>query len=182
MQNLGAYKFKRSEMEKRTGVTLLINLAILISFITICSICNFVKTAELFENHTYLTDNSDSTASEVSLLSIMSFYLLFNNLVPLDLAVMLEFNAIFYSGFISADANMNHINKQMMRVDNAKTNTLNLMENLAEVQYIMSDKTGTLTQNELTFVALCSKQDSSYLNGKTTSKEVTQPQSLADYS
>ena len=145
MQNLGAYKFKRSEMEKRTGVILLFNLGCLITFIIVCSICNFIKTAELFETHSYLTDLIDSTATEVSLLSIMSFYLIFNNLVPLDLAVMLEFNAIFYSGFISADAKMTHVNKQMGRVDNAKVNSLNLMENLAEVEYIMSDKTGTLT-------------------------------------
>jgi len=66
-------------------------------------------------------------------------------LIPLDLAVGIEFNAIFYSGFISADAKMTHVNKQMGRIDYAKTNTLNLMENLAEVEYIMSDKTGTLT-------------------------------------
>ena len=145
MQNLGAYKFKRSEMEKRTGVILLFNLGCLITFIIVCSICNFIKTAELFETHSYLTDLIDSTATEVSLLSIMSFYLIFNNLVPLDLAVVLEFNAIFYSGFISADAKMTHVNKQMGRVDNAKVNSLNLMENLAEVEYIMSDKTGTLT-------------------------------------
>ena len=145
MQNLGAYKFKRSEMEKRTGVILLFNLGCLITFIIVCSICNFIKTAELFETHSYLTDLIDSTATEVSLLSIMSFYLIFNNLVPLDLAVMLEFNAIFYAGFISADAKMTHVNKQMGRVDNAKVNSLNLMENLAEVEYIMSDKTGTLT-------------------------------------
>jgi len=40
---------------------------------------------------------------------------------------------------------MTHVNQQMGRIDYAKTNTLNLMENLAEVEYIMSDKTGTLT-------------------------------------
>ena len=79
---------------------------------------------------------------------------------------MIEFNAVFYIWFISADAKMTYKNLQMMRVDNAKTNTLNLLENLAEIQYIMSDKTGTLTQNELTLVAVCSKEDSAYLMGK----------------
>lgn len=163
MQNLGSYKFKRSQMEKRTGTTLLVNLAILISFITISSVWNTIKTKDLFETHTYLTDNSDDTATSTSLSAIVSFYLLFNYLVPLDLAVMLELNAIFYSGFIPADAKMTHINHQMGRIDNAKTNSLNLLENLGEVEYIMSDKTGTLTQNELTFVSVCADESSSYL-------------------
>ena len=42
MQNLGSYIFKRSEQEKRTGVTLLVNLGILITFIITCTIWNFV--------------------------------------------------------------------------------------------------------------------------------------------
>ena len=163
MQNLGSYKFKRSQMEKRIGTTLLVNLAISASFIIICSIWNWIKTKDLFETHTYLTDNSDETATSTSLKAVISFYLLFNYLIPLDLAVMLEVNAIFYSGFIPADAKMTHINHQMGRIDNAKTNSLNLLENLGEVEYIMSDKTGTLTQNELTFVSVCADESSSYL-------------------
>ena len=145
MQNLGSYKFKRSQMEKRIGTTLLVNLAISATFIIICSIWNWIKTKDLFETHTYLTDNSDETATSTSLKAVISFYLLFNYLIPLDLAVMLEVNAIFYSGFIPADAKMTHLNRQMGRIDNTKTNSLNLLENLGEVEYIMSDKTGTLT-------------------------------------
>ena len=49
----------------------------------------------------------------------------------------------------------------------------------------MSDKTGTLTQNELTFVAVCSKLDSSYLWGQTTTassgRENVEKQRLTDY-
>ncbi len=66
---------------------------------------------------------------------------------------------------------MAHANKQMGRHEQATMNSLNLMENLGEVQYIMSDKTGTMTKNELTLVAACCG-DSSYFMRGTIFKEV----------
>jgi len=163
MQNLGAYKFKRSHMEKRIQTTLLINLLCLVVFVFVASLWNGLITEKLFDDHKYITDGKGLTATEQSLTSVVSFYLLFNNIIPLDLAVMVEFNAIFYSGFIVADSNMTYLNKDMGKIDCAKSNSLNLMENMAEVEYIMSDKTGTLTQNELTFVAACCTENSTYL-------------------
>jgi magnesium-transporting ATPase (P-type) len=42
-----------------------------------------------------------------------------------------------------------------------QANTLNLHEDLAEVEYIFADKTGTLTQNELVFreMAILNNED-----------------------
>lgn len=79
---------------------------------------------------------------------------------------MLEINTMIYSAFVVSDSKMAHVNKQMGRAEQAKINSLNLMENLAEVEYIMSDKTGTMTKNELTLVALCCDADSYFLKGK----------------
>ena len=131
-------------MEKRTQVILLINLVLLACLILTCSIWNGIKSKEIYDDHDYISNEEDN-ATDATLLSVVSFYLIYNNIIPLDLAVMLEFNAIFYTGFIVADANMTYVNKPMGRLDSAKSNTLNLLDNLAEVEYIMSDKTGTLT-------------------------------------
>ena len=63
----------------------------------------------------------------------------------MDIAVMLELNAIGYSLFLVWDAKLTYLNSAMGRIDSAKVNSLNMLENLGEVEYIMSDKTGTLT-------------------------------------
>ena len=145
MQNLGEYRFKRSQTENRVENVMLTNLGIMFLFIFVSSVWNGFKTMELFEKHAYLTDHSDVDATESTLFSIISFYLLFNYAIPLDIAVMLELNAIFYSLYVVWDAKMTYLNEDMGRIEAATMNSLNLMENLGEVDYIMSDKTGTLT-------------------------------------
>jgi len=125
-------------------VILLVNLVLLACFILTCSIWNGIKSKDIYDNHDYISNEEDN-ATDATLLSVVSFYLIYNNIIPLDLAVMLEFNAVFYTGFIVADARMTYVNKPMGRLDSTKSNTLNLLDNLAEVEYIMSDKTGTLT-------------------------------------
>ena len=149
MQNLGACSFKRSQMEKRVAKTFLINMLCMFLFLIGTVSYNFYMTPRLFQTHQYLTGPTDSASleTETSVAAIMSIYLLYGYLIPLDLAVLLEFTALFYSPFIVWDAHMMHTNRHLGCIDSAKMNSLNLIDNLGEVEFILSDKTGTLTKN-----------------------------------
>ncbi len=65
----------------------------------------------MYDKHDYIFAAYTETATEMTLAQCISFWLLFNYLIPLDLAVMLETNQIFYSVFIVMDAKMAHVNK-----------------------------------------------------------------------
>ena len=41
------------------------------------------------------------------------------------------------------------------QLDRPRLNSLNLIEDLGEVEYLLADKTGTLTKNCLSLVAAC---------------------------
>jgi len=82
------------------------------------------------------------------------FYLVVNSFVPLDLLVIIEISKMFYTGFIEADATMMEADYLMRDIKQAKCNTLNLHEELGQVEYLFCDKTGTLTKNELVFRAI----------------------------
>lgn len=72
--------------------------------------------------------------------------------MPLDLVVVIEIAKLVYTPFMECDAQMKHIQTIPLQggqytyvVKGFEAHTLNLHEDMAEVEYIFSDKTGTLT-------------------------------------
>jgi len=81
---------------------------------------------------------------------------LLNNLVPISLLMTLELVKYFQGWFISWDIDI--YDKKKKTITKVQTSTLN--EELGQVKYIFSDKTGTLTKNFMKFkrVAIGLKQ------------------------
>lgn len=79
--------------------------------------------------------------------NLLTFIILFNNLIPISLQVTLEVVRFVQATFINMDIEMYHAETNTP----AMARTSNLNEELGMVNYIFTDKTGTLTKNVMEF-------------------------------
>eukprot|EP00917_Polyrhabdina_sp_WS-2016_P000211 GHVP01000406.1.p1 GENE.GHVP01000406.1~~GHVP01000406.1.p1 ORF type:complete len:1031 (-),score=162.48 GHVP01000406.1:363-3398(-) len=93
------------------------------------------------------------------------FLMILSAIIPINLKVGIEIGQMFQSYFINNDRKMR----------GSVTRTRNLATELGRVQYLLTDKTGTLTKNEMTLKRLC-VGTLTYSNGffEDLAKEVAQ--------
>lgn len=79
------------------------------------------------------------------LIEIIRIFIILNALLPFMLKMNLDFSKLFYCYTINRDAS----------IEGTIVRNSQIPEELGRVEYLLSDKTGTLTKNEMVFKTLC---------------------------
>ncbi|XP_055492870.1 phospholipid-transporting ATPase IA isoform X2 [Leucoraja erinacea] len=145
MQNTTRPPLKLSNVEHITNVQILFLFGVLLFISLVCAIGSTVWNKKHGKGVWYL-HFSDSGAAYFGL-NFLTFIILFNNLIPISLLVTLEVVKFIQAFFINWDIDMLYEPTNTP----AMARTSNLNEELGQVKYIFSDKTGTLTCNVMEF-------------------------------
>ncbi|XP_055293047.1 probable phospholipid-transporting ATPase IM isoform X3 [Moschus berezovskii] len=149
MQNSGKTKFKRTSIDRLMNTLVLWIFGFLICLGTILAIGNSIWENQVGDQlRTFLFWNEGEKNSVFSgFLTFWSYIIILNTVVPISLYVSVEVIRLGHSYFINWDRKMYYSRKATPA--EARTTTLN--EELGQIEYVFSDKTGTLTQNIMTF-------------------------------
>uniref|UniRef100_A0A7N8X363 Phospholipid-transporting ATPase n=1 Tax=Mastacembelus armatus TaxID=205130 RepID=A0A7N8X363_9TELE len=163
MQNSGRTKFKRTSIDRLMNTLVLWIFGFLVCMGVILAVGNAVwerEVGSLFQSYLPWDPPVDNFLFS-AFLAFWSYIIILNTVVPISLYVSVEVIRLGHSYFINWDQQM--FCSQCNTPAEARTTTLN--EELGQVEYIFSDKTGTLTQNIMSFNK-CSIDGQSY--GKCT--------------
>ncbi|XP_055690523.1 phospholipid-transporting ATPase ID isoform X1 [Lutzomyia longipalpis] len=164
MQNSGKTKFKSTSIDRLLNFII---IGIVFFLLSICAFCTVAcaiwegLVGQYFQVYlpwpNIIPNGTIQGATVIGLLVFFSYAIVLNTVVPISLYVSVEVIRFAQSFLINWDEKMHH--KKTNTSAKARTTTLN--EELGQIQYIFSDKTGTLTQNIMTFNK-CSINGKSY--------------------
>ena len=141
---------KKSHLEQIVNLLIIFILLLQLLLCVISSIFNLFWYKNNEEKAQYLKmKNWMKNKYFSSFISFWTYLLLLNTMIPISLIVSIEIVKFCQSLLINWDIEMYSLIKERF----SHCNSCSLNEELGQIKYIFSDKTGTLTSNKLEFIA-----------------------------
>ncbi|XP_053240374.1 phospholipid-transporting ATPase IH isoform X1 [Podarcis raffonei] len=146
---------KRSAVEKSMNVFLIVYLCILISKSLINTVLKYVWQSEQFRDEPWYNEKTELERKRnvfiTAFTDFLAFMVLFNYIIPVSMYVTVEMQKFLGSYFLTWDEEM----FDEETGEGPLVNTSDLNEELGQVEYVFTDKTGTLTENNMEFIECC---------------------------
>lgn len=146
MRNATATPIKRTAVERQLNMQILMLVAILVVLAIVCSVGDLVIRTTHASELGYLYQGTVNNGRQF-ISDIFTYWVLYSALVPISLFVTIEMVKYWHAILINDDLDMYYEPTDTPAV----CRTSSLVEELGQVEYIFSDKTGTLTCNQMEF-------------------------------
>ena len=154
--NLMGRTVKQSKIEKIVNRYIVYIISFQFLLCLTCAVLSGFWVRDLYEDSDYLGDKRYGTLIE-GFLTYFTYFLLLNTMLPISLIISLELLKLAQGYFMQNDLNM----YSEVRDRPCKVSSFSLNEELGMVEHIFTDKTGTLTCNQMKF-KYCSVGDKVY--------------------
>ncbi|XP_015742260.1 phospholipid-transporting ATPase IK isoform X4 [Coturnix japonica] len=152
MRNCGKIKRKKTKLDRMMDRLVVIIFLVLLATSLCLAIASGFWAKTFQEKHSYLAAlYQHTTPAKQAFFSFWGFTILLSVIIPMSMYITFEFIYLVNSYFINWDLEMYYAVKDIP----AKARSTSLNDQLGQVEYIFSDKTGTLTQNIMSFKKCC---------------------------
>ncbi|XP_074384689.1 phospholipid-transporting ATPase IK isoform X3 [Zonotrichia albicollis] len=170
MRNSGKIKRKKTKLDQLMDRLVIVIFLLLLATSLGLAVASGFWARTFQEKHSYLAALYQHTSpAHQAFLNFWGFTILLSIIIPMSMYITFEFIYLVNSCFINWDLEMYYGAKDIP----AEARSTSLSDQLGQIQYIFSDKTGTLTQNIMSFKKCCVNGT---IYGSGTGHENKQPQ------
>ncbi|EGW35453.1 uncharacterized protein SPAPADRAFT_132524 [Spathaspora passalidarum NRRL Y-27907] len=142
MNNIKNPRTKAPKLQKNINYIVIFMVCVVILLSAFSTMAQRLLYEDNREKAWYLFEQDAGVAA-----TLMGFIIMYNTLIPLSLYVTMEIIKVMQLLFLQFDIDMYHVESNTP----ADGKTATILEELGQVSYIFSDKTGTLTDNQMVF-------------------------------